>query len=298
MTSTTPISGGRANGSFAAIDHRAVLVPLDGSTISEHALEPARWLAAHLGATMHTVIVGFVDDPRWYTAYIGSLRRRWPQLVPHFVPGLEVARGITDTAHDIDGLVCMGTHGRSRTAAVVGSTFVDVARTHTEPLVAIGPEAQVPQRDARRVVACVDGTGTSERILPLAAGWARRFDATLDIVAVVEPLASLSTHGERHRQGPLLDPTAYVTELGRLPQLAGIEVESHVVFDPLGPDEGLVDHLAAHPATLVATTSRLRTRFDRALHGSTAARIVHASPVPVLVQPAHPEGAPDGSDRA
>jgi nucleotide-binding universal stress UspA family protein len=207
-------------------------------------------------------------------------------LVPHFVGDFDIALGIVEMTRRLDGcLVCMGTHGRSRTAAILGSTFVDVARSLPEPLVAVGPHAAVPDRDARRVVACVDGTGTSEQILPLATSWARRLDASLDIVAVVDPLAAMSTHGERHRQ-PLADPTAYVNGLLQVPELAGIDAEAHVAFDPLGPDEGLVDHLRDHPATLVATTSRLRTHFDRALHGSTASRIVHASPVPVLVQPA------------
>lgn len=298
MTSTTPISGARASGSVPAVDHRAVLVPLDGSAISEHALEPARWLAAHLGATVHTVIVGFVDDVRWYTSYVRSLRQRWPQVTPHFVAGLDVPRGIADTASDVDGLVCIGTHGRARTAAILGSTFVEVARALPEPLVAVGPRARVAPWDVRRVVACVDGTAGSEQGLPLAAGWARRLDATLDVVMVVDPLAPLSTYGERHRRGPLLDPTAYVTALRDSPTVAGLDVDAHVVFDPLGPDQGLADHLAAHPAALVVVASRLRTRFDRALHGSATARIVHACPVPVLVQPALTPAVPTERSQA
>jgi nucleotide-binding universal stress UspA family protein len=287
MTTTTPFPGARTSGTLVPVDHRTVLVPLDGSDLSEHALEPARWLAAHLGATVHTVVVGYVDDPRWYTRYTQSLRERSPQLVPHFVAGLDVASGIVDLAAQLpDCLVCIGTHGRSRSAALLGSTFVDVARSQPEPLVAIGPHADVPRCDARRVVACVDGTATSEQILPLAGGWARRLDATLDIVAVVEPLPPLPTHGERHGRGALTSPTAYVTELTRRPELVGLDVEAHVAFDPLGPEQGLVGHLAIHPATLVATTSRLRIHVDRALHGSTASRIIHASPVPVLVQAA------------
>jgi len=287
MTSTTPIFGARTGGTLVPVGHRTVLVPLDGSELSEHALEPARWLAAHLGATVHTVIVGFVDDARWYAQYVRSLQHRWPQLVPHFVGDLDVAWGIADLARTLpDCLVCIGTHGRSRTAALLGSTFSEVARSRPEPLVAIGPRAAVPRQDARRVVACVDGTATSEQILPLAGGWARRLDATLDIVAVVEPLPPLPTHGEHHRPGPFADPMAYVTDLARRPVLAGMDIEAHLAFDPLGPEQGLIDHLADHPATLVATTSQQRMHLDRALHGSTASRIIHASPVPVLVQPA------------
>jgi nucleotide-binding universal stress UspA family protein len=285
MTTITPLPGerGRTGGTLVPVDRHTVLVPLDGSRLSEHALEPARWLAAHLGATVHTVVVGYVDDPRWYVQYARSLRLRYPQVVPHFIGDLEVAKGITQLAARLPAcLVCLGTHGRSRTAALLGSTFLSVARAQAEPLIAIGPAAGVPRRDARRVVACVDGTATSEQILPLAGGWARRLDATLDIVTVVEPLPPLATRdGHQHHDG-----NAYVTELTRRPELAGLDLEAHVAFDPLGPEQGLIDHLADHPATLVATTSRLRTHLDRALHGSTASRIIHASPVPVLVQPA------------
>jgi len=287
MTTTTPISGARTGGSLVPIDHHAVLVPLDGSGLSEHALEPARWLAAQLGATVHTVVVGFVDNPGWYASYVHSLRDRWPQVIPHFVGDLDVAGGITATARSLEHcLVVMGTHGRSRTAALLGSTFTEVARSQVEPLVAVGPNAGVPAMDAHRVVACVDGTRTSEQILPLASAWARRLGATLDIVFVVDPVAPLPTHAERRHHGLPVEPTAYVNGLTRLPELAGVPTEAHVAVAPLGPGEGLVDHLRDHPATLVATTSRLRTRMDRALHGSATARIIHASPVPVLVQAA------------
>jgi nucleotide-binding universal stress UspA family protein len=283
----TSVSGAPAGESIVAVDHHAVLVPLDGTRLSEHALEPARWLAANLGATVHTVIVGYVDDPSWYTRYVTSLRNRWPQVVPHFVGDLDVAGGIVDTARALPHcLVCMGTRGRSRTAALLGSKFTDVARSRAEPLIAIGPNAATPERDARRVVACVDGTPTSEQILPLAAGWARLLAAHLDIVAVVEPPPPLPTHSERHHRSPFVDPAAYVTELAHRPALVGVNVEAHLAVDPLGPEQGLADHLRDHPAALVATTSHLRAHHGRALHGSTAARIIRSCPVPVLVQPA------------
>jgi nucleotide-binding universal stress UspA family protein len=271
-----------------------VLVPLDGSDLSEHALEPARWLAAQLGTEVHTVVVGFIDDRRWYESYLQSLRRRWPQIVPHYVGGFDAATGIAGVAGRLPRpIVCMGTHGRSRTAAMVGSTFTEVARTIREPIVAIGAHATAPGQDTCRVVACIDGTPTSEQILPFAAGWALRLGAQLDIVAVVEPAAPLPTHAPHHRPSPLLDPTAYVSALAGRFEPCGVDAAGYVAFDPLGPEQGLADHLQARPAGLVATTSHLRTRFDRVVHGSAAARIIHTCPVPVLVQPAmQVEGRP------
>jgi nucleotide-binding universal stress UspA family protein len=286
MTTITPIPGALAGGDLS-VDHGAVLVPLDGSELSERAVEPARWLAALLGTSVHTVVVAFVDDSGWYRDYIRSVIRRWPQVTPHYVDEPGATHGIVETARSLDHcLVCMGTHGRSRSAALLGSTFTDVARTDQRPIVAIGPRSSVPASSAHRIVACVDGTPMAEQILPVAAAWARRLGATIDIVAVVEPTPPLPNHRERHGAGLLVDPGAYLDELARRPELAGLDVETHVAFDALGPEEGLLDHLRNHPAMLVATTSRLRTHVDRALHGSTAARIIHSCPVPVLVQPA------------
>jgi nucleotide-binding universal stress UspA family protein len=286
MTSTTPIVGAQTGGLVVPAAHNSVLVPIDGSAVSEHAIEPARWLAARLGAMVHTVVVGYIDDSGWYDSYLAKMERRWPEIVPHFVGDLDVAGSIVDTTRRLPGcLVCMGTHGRARSAALLGSTFTDVARGLGGALVAIGPKAAVPRHDERRVVACVDGTPASEQILPAAAGWALHLGAQLDLVVVVEPTAPLPTHGERHRPAALLDPQAYVAALAERPELRGIaDVSTHVAFDPLGPGQGVIDHLRNRPATLVATTSHLRTRFDRAIHGSTAGRIVHTSPVPVLVQ--------------
>jgi nucleotide-binding universal stress UspA family protein len=310
MTPTTPIAGTRTGGIVIPTDHHAVLVPLDGSAVSEHAIQPARWLARRIGAEVHTVVVGYIDDSGWYDSYLTTMERKWPEIVPHFVGDLDVASSIVHTARRLPGcLVCMGTHGRARSAALLGSTLTDVARGLGGPLVAIGPKATVLRHDERRVVACVDGSPTSEQILPLGAEWAVRLGAELDVVVVLEPMASFPTHAERHRPESLLDPTAYVTALARRADLDGVAgVSAHVAYDPLGPEQGLADHLRRRPAALVATTSHLRTRFDRALHGSTAARIIHAAPVPVLVQPvaepthptdpadptAHDQGGPHG----
>jgi nucleotide-binding universal stress UspA family protein len=286
MTSTTPLAGAPTGGLVVPTDHNTVLVPLDGSAISEHAIEPARWLAARIGAEVHTVVVGYIDDSGWYDSYLAAVERKWPEIVPHFVGDLDVPGSIVHTARRLPGcLVCMGTHGRARSAALLGSTFADVARGLGGTLVAIGRKAVVPRHGERRVVACVDGTPASEQILSTAAAWALHLGAQLDVVVVVEPTAPLPTHGEHRRPTALADPKAYVAALAERPELFGIaDVSAHVAFDPLGPEQGIVDHLRSRPATLVATTSRLRTRFDRALHGSTAARIVHTSPVPVLVQ--------------
>ena len=63
-------------------------------------------------------------------------------------------------------------------------------------------------------------------------------------------------------------------------------LDTLVVYDPISAGSGMRDYLAAHPAGLVAVTSRLRDRLPHLVFGSGAADIVHASTAPALVIPA------------
>jgi nucleotide-binding universal stress UspA family protein len=277
--------------------HDTVLVPVDGSELSERALGPALWLAGRLGAEVHAITVTHGDDGGWHSRYERELGDRWPDVLAHHLARPTVVAGIEAMVEKLPGsLVCMATDGRARAAALVPSMFTSVARTCARPLVAVGPEATVPQDGVERLVACVDGTSASEQALRLAAGWARRLGAQLDLVAVATPPSPLHIPGDRRHPSWLTDPSAYLAELTGRDDLAGLHVGVHALFDPIGPAQALADHLYWDPATLVVVASHLRTHLDRALHGSTTARIVRACPVPVLVQPAFEPAVELGSD--
>jgi nucleotide-binding universal stress UspA family protein len=144
----------------------------------------------------------------------------------------------------------------------------------------------VPSKGSDRIIACIDGTVSSERVLPLAASWATQLGARVELLAVAESHAPLPSHGERYHPDWHDDPNAYLAELARHPDLEGIETHTDVLLDPTGPAQAIGDYLFWNPAGLVITASHLRTQVDRALHGSTTARIIRACPIPVLVQPA------------
>ena len=64
-----------------------------------------------------------------------------------------------------------------------------------------------------------------------------------------------------------------------------VPVDGNVVYDPVSVAGGLVDHLAVHPASLVAVATHARRGVPRFVLGSAAAAIVHQAPVPVLAVP-------------
>lgn len=275
----------------APLDVRTVLVPLDGSAGAERALPTAEWLARHLDADLH-VIAADVSRTEAFRSqhYLDELQARHPEVAAaHRSDDTDVAHAVHEAARRLGpAVVCLATHGRGRAAALLGSTFAAIAASGTTPIVAVGPRAtQVPSDAAGRIVACVDGSTASATVVPDAAAWARRLGLTLSVATVAEPAPRpWQPTAERQRAfGPPGDPQEYLAALSRDPALAGVEFDAIVLWDPIGPDAGLFDHLEARPATLLAVSSHARTGLARVLAGSEAARIVHGSPVPVLVRP-------------
>lgn len=283
-----------------ALRVRHVLVPLDGSELAAEAMPTARELAARFGAPLSTVSVaaeaGEVGDLRDHAA--AALAMEGDADVDdrvHVVVDDDPAAAIQRRAAELgDCLVCMSTRGRGRlSGAVVGSVARQVLQGSGVPLVAVGPEVHPvggsPSPDllsVPRLVACVDGGEASEQVLPVAAAWARALDFTLSIVTVAEPMLEPNRPGPWNRHhGPDEDADAYIARVAAPWVDAAPTVDAQVVYDPVGPVEGIDAHLDQRPAGLVAVTTHARSGLQRVLLGATAASMIAQARVPVLVVP-------------
>jgi nucleotide-binding universal stress UspA family protein len=293
MTSLPEAAGGE-------VRYRHVLVPLDGSKFAAAALQTARALATKFGAELHAVSVAEHEDDVEVlrgdaTAALGT--EALPDRV-HVVVSLDPAAAIAGAAAELDAtLICMSTRGRGRiTGAVVGSVARSVFQAAREPIVALGPFANRPgpfgstapvPLSVPRMVACVDGTPSSESLLPVAGRWADALGMALTILTVVEPTpAPVRPDAPWYRRhGPEEDADAYAARLGERWKDVAAEVRTEVVYDPISPADGLRTYLDQHPAGLVAVTTHARSGLRRVVLGADAANIVHASTAPVLVVP-------------
>ena len=137
------------------------------------------------------------------------------------------------------------------------------------------------------LVACVDGTATSERGLAVAAAWAHALGMILTVATVAEPCPPPVRIGApwRRRHGPNEDADEYIGRLGErwAPDVPGLETV--VIYDAISAAAGIKDYLAAHPAGLIAVTSHLRDPLAHLVFGSGAADIIHTSTAPALVVP-------------
>ena len=281
------------------VRYRYVLVALDGSKFAAAATQTGRALAARFGAELHAVSVAEHEDEvevlRSDAAAV--LGPGSPEHV-HVVVGHDPAAAIDEIAAGLgSSLVCMSTHGRGRvTGAVVGSVARSLLQRTREPIVAVGPFADRPRPfsstapvplSVPRLVACVDGSPPSESLLPVAGAWADALGMSLTILTVAEPIPPpVRPEATWHRRhGPEEDADAYVRRLGETWKEVAKEVDTHVVYDPISPADGVRTYLDQHPAGMVAVTTHARTGLRRVLLGADAANIVHASTAPALVVP-------------
>lgn len=275
-----------------AARYSSVLVPLDGSPLAERALLPGGDLARRFGADVHVVMAGVHDAEAWW-------RHRYLDRVAACLPGATLhtdhrdpADAIMATARSLDRcLVCLSTHGLARSAAVTGSTFAAVSARIGRPLVAVGPRLRQCAGDAgARIVVCLDGKPGAESVVPTAAAWARRFGLRVTLVTAADPVLVRSRLARDRAaatqpSGDHGDPESYLRAVAAGPELDGLEVDTRVLWGLGNPHIVIGEHLDRHPAVVVAATTHARTGLARALLGSEVARIVHRSPVPVLVQP-------------
>ena len=260
----------------------------------------ARVLAQRFGAELQTISVAGADDDvdqlraHASTALGVALADRRALVVT----GVDAAQTIAQRAEELGACaVCMATHGRGRLhGAVVGSVARSMFQRSSEAVVALGPLADNPGWSPRprswpeplsveRMVVCVDGSDTSEEVLPVSAAWARELGMSMSILTIVDDQAPLDRPAHHSTYGSSGDADTYIAELvqrwrGTIPDVDGV-----VVRDPIGLASGFRAHLRERPAGLVALTTHARSGMQRVLLGAAAANIVQASVAPCLVVP-------------
>jgi hypothetical protein len=114
-----------------------------------------------------------------------------------------------------DGVVCLASHGRGRSAALVGSVATElVARGH-DPLVVVGPMVE-EHLNGSGVLGCADETLESESVIRVAQYWAGGLlSEPLTVIVVAEPVPPPVRGPARRRFGPDGDPEAHLAAWSR-----------------------------------------------------------------------------------
>lgn len=258
-----------------------LIVPVDGSSASGKAVDVAVALAEKSGAAVHLVEVVF--SPSDTAAARFRLEERTRSLPRTDVSVTSAALLSADSvasaveelvlAHD-GSIVVMASHGRGRSAALVGSVAEDLLHRIFGPILLVGPAA-TPGDFSGPVVVSVDGSDESEAALPLAAAWAIELGVEPWIVNVVDPGAPV--------------PDTSVIDAGYPARLArGLHETSHhtVEYEELHddrPGHAVPDFAKRIDASLIVASSHGRTGLRRVAMGSITAEFVRRAHCPVLL---------------
>jgi nucleotide-binding universal stress UspA family protein len=275
-----------------------ILVPIDGSELSERALALTTTFARAQAAEV--ILVRVVEPPLWYDPepdgitsadiyqeLVDAVEQEAQAYLDRLVTQLE-ADGLRVRGELLHGspspvlleyeervqpdLIIMGTHGRSGIQRfALGSIADRLVREGTVPVLLIrslSPALSV----AEGALVPLDGSRTAEQALPMVkmlAGKPLRRIRLLRAIATADEWATASQ---------------YLEDIAHQLTTSGLEVETTVRMDE--PSVAIVSE--APSAHLVIISTHGRSGFDRLRHGSIADQVVHQSTVPTLLVRAQP----------
>jgi nucleotide-binding universal stress UspA family protein len=294
---------------------RHLLVPLDGSRLSESVLPMAARLARRAGAALTLVHViernapaaihreRHLVQPGEAADYLAEVAAR-PLFAGlrvsthvHEAEVKDVARSITEhTAELAPDLVVMSTHGTGGARRLLFGTIAQqvIAMGKTPVLLARPDRQPLPGGDWKTIVAPIDGDPAHEKALPLAAELARAFSCRLHLLMVTPRPAELS--GSERAAGTFL-PGATRVKLemesagasdyvaARRDELDASGVRTTCEASRGDPARAIVRTARRLPADLVVMGTHGRAGTEAFYEGSVAAHVVARSRSPLLLVP-------------
>jgi len=289
---------------------RHILVPVDGSELSERALPYAALIARAQRAKVTLIRALEIEhfswsnvsetgfslpenlDPEIHTVWNAARdhllqQRDW--LIANGVNAEAALRGgqatsvLLDIEHELTPDLCiMATHGRSGLARfALGSVADRLLREGTAPELMIPAFASAEPRFTRAVLP-LDGSPLAEQTLPLVEALAGKPLASARLLmALGDHTVRLPSHPEHEATEP--QATEYLDGVATRLTKAGISVDVSVV----GGHAVEAIEAAAADADVVIMSTHGRGGLDRWRHGSVAERATRHTTIPRLLVRVH-----------
>ena len=301
--------------------YRLILVPLDGTAFSEHALPLATTIATAAGSPLRLVRVAM--PPALGTELYGAavldaagideMRRESERYLRVLAGEVAAARSLDVTPVVLAGglpnalveytresgadLVVMTTHDRGRLERLVlGSVAESVVRAGTVPVLLVRPTEGAPAVDRppalSHVLIPLDGSALAHEVIPHAVRIAMLLRMEMTLLAVVDPTLALASRGageesaahvsRRDVDGGTDLGTDFLDRTAEPLRAQGLAVYTRVLTDRQ-PAHAIVTYAKERAVDLIAMTTHGRGAVGRLFAGSVAEEVLHASPTPVLM---------------
>lgn len=300
---------------------KTILHPTDFSQESQHSFQYAYELAERRDAELHLlhVATSLGDDPlrsvfdvsldeeEFYREVHDEADEKMKALIETVeassVPirrihsrGSSPAPVITEYAEkqDVD-IVVMGTEGRRGVSRLVmGSVAGEVVRNAPCTVLTVPDGTTQTPAEVKRVLTPVDLSEFSRPLLRAARDLTASFNASLDLLHVVEPLPfPVPLVGAVTIHDLIPDPIEQSRrQLDRLVETSGglpVSISTHVAEGHAAIT--IVEEAERNDADLIVMSSHGRTGLERVMLGSVTARVVRRASCPVCVVRVNPESA-------
>jgi nucleotide-binding universal stress UspA family protein len=293
--------------------YRHILVPTDGSPLSERALRYALPIARQHGATLTLLHVAApvlssiagggapVRDPALDAEWAAEDRKAVERIAKRarketavpvnvvFRVGRPAAEIADYAAREGIGLVVLCSHGRGGFERLwIGSVADALLRHLTVPTLLIrgARGATLPEPGAvlfPRALVPLDGSPRAENALQATLELVADAPLALTLLSVVHPTAAMGaksfpSQAERDLCADYLEPLAARHRGAR----RSVEVETAVTANV---GKAIVAHAKRHDATLIALATQGLGGVQRFIMGSVADKLLRTTPMPMLVVP-------------
>jgi nucleotide-binding universal stress UspA family protein len=297
---------------------RDILVPLDGSTFSEHALPVAIEIARRTGARLHLVqihepVPGQVPTdgiPIYDAEWDGAMRAQEEEYLRGIAGSCMEHGGISPVTELLEGPVIpalaayvaelgigqivMTTHGRGGISRVwMGSVADALVRRAAVPVLLIRPKAESVDwtrgLTTRHVLITLDGSELAEGIVDAALELGGLTNARFTLLRVVLPLPFVvppSTIGAAFSETGAVESqetaAKYLDSVAGRMRARGARVDVATLFHT-SPALGVLDYAATHAVDLIAMATHGRGGWSRVALGSVADKVMRGTMMPVLL---------------
>jgi len=289
-----------------------ILVPLDGSKLSEASLAPAALLAQAFKSNIMLLHVIEQDAPsevhneRHLTKpdeadeYLKDAARRAfsPEIEVethvHTAPVADVIKSIVEHISEFKpDLIATCTHGRGGMRDVLyGSIAQQIVSQGTTPLLMIRPDS--PRFTLDRILVPLDPDSHHDESLPVAKSFGKSFGSKIHILSIIPTFSTLA--GEQAAAGNLLPVTAQAL-LDIKEENASEDLQFHLdefrkddikVFAEVArgdPARGIVKIAELSGANLIILTTDRKAGMGAFWARSVAPKVANKTKVPLLLIP-------------
>ncbi|ABU59815.1 universal stress protein [Roseiflexus castenholzii] len=289
---------------------RSILVPLDGSAFSEHALPLALSVARRSGAQLYLAHVlsgrgGLADmaeraSAASRTAYLERVAQQIEKQsvrapIMSILTG-PVAETLLEHARSVGcDLIVLTTHGRGALSRLwLGSVADVIVRRSPVPVMLVRPhqptvtiDTKTTRLSLRRILIPLDGSPLAEAIIEHSVHIGRIMDAEYTLLRVVDPsVLGLSAQDENAGAATVAQPLkdraqAYLERQAEELRAQGLQVDAAVMVGE--PSACILDYARMHSIDLIAMATHGRGGFSLLLLGSVADKVLRGSSLPLLL---------------